>query len=204
MKIIKLIAGMGCLVLALGFFLMALGAGAWFGDVNLAAIIFAAIFTCAGWLLISKRKSPLSIGGRILTVSFFLFLVLWMVAIVIPDFLFMSYSGPQNSCVNNLRQLEAAKQEWALETGATNGTLVTATDLTPYVQLDSHGNLPRCPAGGTYIFGRVGEDVKCSIGTSDWPYSHTLSETNDFTRWENFKEAYATLFGFRHIREGND
>jgi len=33
-------------------------------------------------------------------------------------------TSPANACINNLRQIDAAKQEWALEHHATNGEIV--------------------------------------------------------------------------------
>jgi outer membrane lipoprotein-sorting protein len=69
----------------------------------------------------------------------------------------------QNACINNLRQIDAAKNEWALEKGKPNGTAVTEADIKPYIKLDASGNLPKCPAGGTYTIGKVGEKPTCSI-----------------------------------------
>jgi hypothetical protein len=66
-------------------------------------------------------------------------------------------------CINNLRQLDAAKREWALENGKTNGVVCTENDIKPYIKLDSKGNIPRCPAGGIYTIGKVGEAPTCSI-----------------------------------------
>jgi hypothetical protein len=64
-----------------------------------------------------------------------------------------------NSCVNNLRQLDGAKQQWELENHRTTNDVPTLTDLRTYVAR------PRvCPQGGTYIPGRVGELPTCSIG----------------------------------------
>lgn len=200
MQIVKLIVGLSYFVLALCLALLALAVFTNWGWVDLPFTVTAILFATMGWFLISRRKLPLS-KGRTFMLSMNVPLWAYLAVILIPNFIRMGYEGPENSCVNNLRQLEAAKQEWALETGATNGTLVTANDITPYIQLDSNGKLPHCPAGGTYIFGRIGEDVKCSIGTSDWPNSHTLSDTNDFDWWTNCKEAYRVLFGLRHIRK---
>jgi hypothetical protein len=199
MRTIKFIAGISCFVLALGFALLALGTNTWLEAFMCGPIPFACVFAFVGWFLISKRKSCISWRGKALIVLTTFALSVLIIAVIIPNFIRAEYESAQNACVNNLRQLQAAKEEWAIENGKTNGTLVTANDLTPYVQLDSKGQMPKCPAGGTYIFGRVGEDVKCSIGTSDWPKSHALSETNDFTWQENFKYAYATLFGFHHV-----
>ena len=69
----------------------------------------------------------------------------------------------RNACINNLRQIDAAKQEWALEKGKPNGTVVTEADIKPYIKLDPNGNLPKCPSGGKYTIGKVGELPTCSI-----------------------------------------
>jgi hypothetical protein len=195
MQTTKFIAGIGCLLLALLFGLYGLG------DSGLGFALCGVGFAVVGCLLIRKRASSISKKGRGLVALILFLLGGFTILIAIPDFVRAEYESAQNSCVNNLRQLQAAKEEWALETGRTNGTIVTANDITPYVQLDSKGNLPRCPEGGTYIFGRVGEDVRCFIGTSDWPNEHVLNETNDFDWWTNFKEAYAALLGLHHPRK---
>ncbi len=106
-----------------------------------------------------------------------------------------------NACINNLRQIESAKEQWALENGKTNGTIVTENDIKPYIKLDSNGNLPKCPAGGTYIIGRVGENPKCSVGTSAWPNSHVLPGGDKENWWTDFKAAYGILFGLRHFQK---
>ena len=72
-------------------------------------------------------------------------------------------AGQRNACINNLRQIDAAKNEWALEKGKKNGTAVTEADIKPYIKLDANGNLPKCPAGGKYTIGRVGEAPTCSV-----------------------------------------
>ena len=69
----------------------------------------------------------------------------------------------QNACINNLRQIDAAKQQWALEKGKKVGDPVTEADIKPYIKLDANGNLPKCPAGGKYTIGKVGETPTCSI-----------------------------------------
>ena len=69
----------------------------------------------------------------------------------------------RNACINNLRQIDAAKQEWALEKGKPNGTVVTEADIKPYIKLDPNGNIPKCPSGGKYTIGKVGELPTCSI-----------------------------------------
>jgi chromosome segregation ATPase len=65
-----------------------------------------------------------------------------------------------NACINNLRQIDAAKQEWALENNKTSGAVPTAQDLLPYLP---DGLFPVCPAGGLYSINAVGVPPACSI-----------------------------------------
>jgi general secretion pathway protein G len=69
-------------------------------------------------------------------------------------------STSRNACINNLRQIDGAKNEWALEKGKANGTPVTEDDIKPYLK----GNaIPTCPGGGKYTLGKVGDLPTCSI-----------------------------------------
>jgi len=69
----------------------------------------------------------------------------------------------RNACINNLRQLDAAKQQWALEKSKTADAIPTVQDIAPYLKLDANGNIPGCPSGGTYTLNAVGELPSCSV-----------------------------------------
>ena len=79
-------------------------------------------------------------------------------AIAIPNFVKARTTAQENACINNLRQLAAAKNEWALEKKKQPTDVPTQEDLLPYLHA-----WPTCPAGGTYIIGPVGETPKCSV-----------------------------------------
>src|SRR2546423_1589515 len=93
--------------------------------------------------------------------------VSWVVASSLfmwpPIYHYVGESG--NACMNNLRQFDGAKQQWALETGHTNGIPVSLEELAPYVTKNAF----RCPAGGSYTCGPIGEDPVCSFGTNTPP-----------------------------------
>jgi hypothetical protein len=98
--------------------------------------------------------------------------------IVTPHFIVISKFFPQpmskqNACVNNLRQIDGAKNEWVLENGKTNGAVCTENDIKNFIKLDVNGNLPKCPQGGIYTIGKVGEPPTCSLGTNVIP-AHVL------------------------------
>lgn len=86
-----------------------------------------------------------------------------LLAIAIPNFLNARKKGQAKSCQANLRQIDNAKQQWAIDQkkGATDSP--AAADLTPtYVK-----NTPACPSGGTYTYGAVQTDPSCSFASTD-------------------------------------
>ena len=66
----------------------------------------------------------------------------------------------QNTCLNNLRQIDAAKQQWALEKNKTDEAVPGARDLLPYLK---NGVFPSCPGEGQYSINAVGLLPTCSI-----------------------------------------
>jgi len=79
-------------------------------------------------------------------------------AIAIPNFVKARTVSQENACINNLRQLDAAKQEWALEKSKKSTDTPIMDDLKPYLP-----KIPLCPAGGDYTLNTVGEPPECSI-----------------------------------------
>jgi len=69
----------------------------------------------------------------------------------------------RNACINNLRQIDAAKNQWALENNKPATAVPTEQDIAPYIKLDANGNIPVCPSGGTYTINAVGIPPTCSI-----------------------------------------
>jgi type II secretory pathway pseudopilin PulG len=97
-----------------------------------------------------------------------------LAAIAIPNFVKARATSQANACINNLRQIDAAANQFALEKGKTSGSAITlSTDLTPYIKLNSAGSIPPCPAGGTYTLTIVGTNPVCSLGSTVTP-SHVL------------------------------
>ncbi|HXR04250.1 MAG TPA: hypothetical protein VN836_06035 [Verrucomicrobiae bacterium] len=139
---------------------------------SLVLAILATSLICAGWFLIAQRNSRISRNARILLLLPFLCTAIFVVLVAMPNRIGPRRSGPAwnaNGCINNLRQIDAAKNEWAVENKKTNGTAVTESDIKPYIKLDTNGNLPKCPSGGTYTIGKIGEPPTCSLGTTVSP-----------------------------------
>ena len=96
-----------------------------------------------------------------------------LAAIAIPNFVRARTTSQKNACINNLRQYDAAMQQYALENSLASSASYTLANLTNYVKLTSTGNLPACPAQGTYSPGaNVTVSPTCSL--SGPTYGHNL------------------------------
>jgi prepilin-type N-terminal cleavage/methylation domain-containing protein len=97
-----------------------------------------------------------------------------LAAIAIPNFVKARATSQANACINNLRQIDAAANQFALEQHkATGNTISFPNDLTPYIKLNSGNSIPGCPAGGTYADPSVGAIPTCTLGSTVTP-AHIL------------------------------
>jgi hypothetical protein len=72
-------------------------------------------------------------------------------------------TAPRNACINNLRQLDGAKEQWVLANQVKDtNRVVLSSDLIGPTSSHFLKRAPACPAGGTYTIGRVGEPPRCS------------------------------------------
>jgi len=117
-------------------------------------------------MVIQNRKSGVltignsSVGGKEMIASLMMAPVGMMAAMAIPSFMKAKTHSAQNACINNLRQLEAAKEQWALAGKKNQGDAVVESEVLQYVR----GNkMPICPQGGHYTLNAIGENCECSI-----------------------------------------
>jgi prepilin-type N-terminal cleavage/methylation domain-containing protein len=75
-----------------------------------------------------------------------------LAAIAIPNFVRARTTSQQNACINNLRQIDGAKQQWALENKVAATASPGDTDIQPYMGRGSAGTLPICPADSSKSF----------------------------------------------------
>lgn len=88
-------------------------------------------------------------------IAFVAVLVVALLAVaVVPAFIRARNTSASNACMNHLRQIAGAKEQWATENHKTTNDMVSWNDIKPYL---SHEDVPKCPDGGAYIVGRVGE-----------------------------------------------
>ena len=100
-----------------------------------------------------------------------------LAAIAIPNFVRARNTSQKNACINNLRQIDGAKQQWALENGAKDTSPTTEANVAPYLGRGPSSTTllqakVTCPAKGTYTLNQVNTAPTCSLSAS--PTGHAL------------------------------
>lgn len=84
-----------------------------------------------------------------------------LAAIAIPNFIKAREASQKNACIANLKQIDGAKNTWALENKKVSTDTPNTGDLygpTLYIR-----DQPSCPANGTYTLGTVSSKPLCGI-----------------------------------------
>lgn len=94
-----------------------------------------------------------------------------LAAIAIPNFIHSRAQSQATACINNMRQIDSAVQQFAMEAGLPSGATITMSDLTSYIKLNSNSSIPGCPASGLYTLTVVGNipSVVCSLSDTVSP-----------------------------------
>ena len=88
----------------------------------------------------TSRKSGFTLVEIMIVVA----IIGLLAAIAIPNFVRARTTAQMNACINNLRQIDGAIQQWALENKKGASAVVTYADIKDYLK-----NSVICPAGGT-------------------------------------------------------
>jgi prepilin-type N-terminal cleavage/methylation domain-containing protein len=82
-----------------------------------------------------------------------------LLAIAVPNFLKARETSRTKTCVANMRQIEGAKEQWAMETNQGAGATPTAANLAPgYIK----GSMPGCPSGAAaYVINDMSTNPVC-------------------------------------------
>ncbi len=82
-----------------------------------------------------------------------------LMAIAVPNFIQARQSSRRSSCIANLKQVDAAKEQYAMDAQLDTGAAVAWNNLAPtYIKAQ-----PSCPAGGTYTIAAIGTNPSCTV-----------------------------------------
>jgi len=95
-----------------------------------------------------------------------------LLAIAVPNFVRAREQSRSKSCQANLKQIDSAKEQWAMDNKKNTGDSVAMTDIagaTLYIKSE-----PVCPSNGTYTPAAIGTAPTCSVGNTNTLYPHVL------------------------------
>lgn len=122
--------------------------------------------TSEGWLWTGNSSTPAATrmaAGMVVAPAGLL------AAVAIPNFVKARATAQRNSCIANLKQIDGAKQQWAIDNRKPGTDTPTAAEL--YGLRNYLKREPTCPTGGIYSINEVRRDPTCSHGDS---HGHTL------------------------------
>ena len=119
-----------------------------------------------------NTRNSRSAGVTLVEIMIVVAIIGLLAAIAIPNFVRARTTSQTNACINNLRQIDGAIQQWALETKQAANAAVVEANVTPYLKKASA--CPSAGAGGTFALSYSLTTVSNSPTCLIVPATHVL------------------------------
>ena len=118
-----------------------------------------------------KSKTSFTSGFTLVEIMIVVAIIGLLASIAVPNFVKSRQQAQKIACINNLRQIDGAKQLWVLETKAAATTVPGPGDIQTYLGRGTAATAPVCPADSAQTFassydpGDVSAAPRCLIVT---------------------------------------
>ena len=120
-----------------------------------------------------KKRASREEGFTLVEIMIVVAIIGMLASIAIPNFVKARTTAQMNACISNLRQVDGAIQQWALDTKQGDTATVTAAEVLPYLK-----NAVYCPSGGkTFADSYSVSTVQARPTCLKVPTTHKLEET---------------------------
>ena len=120
-----------------------------------------------------KNRASRNSGFTLVEIMIVVAIIGLLASIAIPNFVKARTTAYEKACISNLRAIDGAINQWALDTKQGETAIVTPADVLPYLK-----NSVVCPSGGKTFADSYGLSTVAARPTClKVPATHKLEET---------------------------